>query len=305
MMVGNRFFLVSEAGETTEITHGMVVGRDSNCTMTLDNAEVSRQHAKIVVTDRGVAIEDLQSYNGTFVQGTRIDETQLLRHGDEVRFGPCVFNVVYEKVDIDNATVIMPRRETMFGQQEPEEEGDQGSIEVMPLTQNLPPVWIDDGNSRTEIYSLADVKKMASNQGEEELRALEASIDAPTLLILSGSDKGRTYKLQKSGSLSFWTIGRDPTSHDLSIVIDDSSVSNFHAKLVHKEGRWKIVDQMSTNHTYVNGDQYNSAFLSSKDSIRFGRVNTLFLLPSTGEPERQDDVLKGGFIDRLKTVFKK
>ena len=304
-MVGNLFFLVSEAGETIEVTHGMLVGRDSKCTMTLDDAEVSRQHAKIVVTDRGVAIEDLKSHNGTFVQGTRIEETQLLYHGDEVRFGPCVFKVAYEKVDIDNATVIMPRRETLPVQQEPEEEGDQGSIEVMPLTQNLPPVWIDDGHSGTEIYSLADVKKMASNQGEEELRELEATIDAPTLLILSGSDKGRTYKLQKSGNLSFWTIGRDPTSHDLSIVIDDSSVSNFHAKLVHKEGRWKIVDQMSTNHTYVNGDQYNSAFLSSKDSIRFGRVNTLFLLPSQEEPERQDDVLKGGFIDRLKTVFKK
>ena len=92
---------------------------------------------------------------------------------------------------------------------------------------------------------------------------------------------------------------------EVSIVIEDPSVSNFHAKLVHKKGRWKIVDQMSTNHTYVNGEQYNSAFLSSKDSIRFGLVEAVFLLPETPTTNPPPDVVKTSFITRLFRFFKK
>ena len=131
----------------------------------------------------------------------------------------------------------------------------------------------------------------------------EARIDGPTLLILTGKDAGQPYKLQNSGELSFWTIGKGGASHDLSIIIDDPSVSDYHAKLVCKDGRWKIIDQMSTNHTYVNGEQYNSAFLSPKDSIRFGGVNTKFLLPQTGESAALVVGSKEGFFGRLKRLF--
>jgi len=145
---------------------------------------------------------------------------------------------------------------------------------------------------------------MGSDHSESELQKFEQSIDSPTLLILSGNDAGRPYKLQKSGDLSFWTIGNGKKIETISIVIDDSSVSDIHAKLVHKAGRWKIVDQMSTNHTYVNGEQYNSAFLSSNDTIRFGRVNTLFLLPVEKHIKQKVIAPKVGIPDRLKRLFK-
>jgi len=184
-------------------------------------------------------------------------------------------------------------------------EGDQGFIEAMPLNKNLPPAWVNDGESETMALSLAELEKLGSDHSEGELQKFEQSIDSPTLLILSGNDAGRPYKLQKSGDLSFWTIGNGKKIETISIAIDDSSVSDIHAKLVHKAGRWKIVDQMSTNHTYVNGEQYNSAFLSSSDTIRFGRVNALFLLPLEKHPDQKVSAPKAGIPGRLKSLFKR
>ena len=313
-MVGDRYFLVSQSGETIEIASDTSVGRGSDCDLTVDNTEVSRHHAQFRVTDEGVSLEDMKSANGSFIQGESLEGTQLLHHGDKLRFGPCVFefsceSAATEEDEGDVTTISPPSSEPAAAPlvaeiaAKSDEDGSQGSIEVMPRNKNLPPAWVDDGPSHTVVFSLADVEKMASGQDEEELAEWEAKIEGPTLLILSGKDAGQPYKLQNSGELSFWTIGKGGASHDLSIIIDDPSVSDYHAKLVHKEGRWKIIDQMSTNHTYVNGEQYNSAFLSPKDSIRFGGVNAMFLMPQAGAAAGPVTATKEGFFSRLKRFF--
>jgi len=70
-------------------------------------------------------------------------------------------------------------------------------------------------------------------------------------------------------------------------------VSDFHAKLIRRGDRWKIVDQMSTNHTYVNGKAFNARFLSSRDHIRLGQVECLFLLPKRVGQRRLVGAAKG------------
>ena len=308
----NRYFLVSQSGESIEVVNDTLVGRGSNCDLTLDSSEVSRRHALFFVTDKGVSIEDLKSSNGTFIQGERLDGIRELRRGDELRFGPCIFEFEVEGEDetilspSPDETVVSPLAPVEVpkpGATEPNEDGIQGSIEVMSRNKNLPPAWVDDDPGHTVFLSVEEVEKMASGQAEDELAKWEARIEGPTLLILSGKDAGQPYKLHNSGELSFWTIGRGGASHDLSIIIDHPSVSDYHAKLVHKDGKWKIIDQMSTNHTYVNGEQYNSAYLSPKDTIRFGGVSTIFLMPQIGEPAVSAVGSKAGFFSRLKKLF--
>ena len=63
------------------------LGRSPDSTIMLDDAEVSRQHARLVRTASGFELEDLGSRNGTFVNGTRIVR-QVLVPGDKVRLGP-------------------------------------------------------------------------------------------------------------------------------------------------------------------------------------------------------------------------
>jgi len=64
----------------------LTIGRRSDNTVRLIDAKVSRNHAKILATDEGFCIEDMQSSNGTFVNGENV-ESCLLRHGDTITIG--------------------------------------------------------------------------------------------------------------------------------------------------------------------------------------------------------------------------
>lgn len=65
-----------------------VVSRESGAGLSLVNQPtVSRQHAEIVVDPQGVAVRDLGSTNGTYVNGVKLESATLLRVGDVVQFG--------------------------------------------------------------------------------------------------------------------------------------------------------------------------------------------------------------------------
>lgn len=70
-----------DAEETT-------IGRHPDCTIQLDSNMVSRRHARVFRDGPKLRVEDLQSGNGTFVNGTRLVEPVDLKHGDRVKVGP-------------------------------------------------------------------------------------------------------------------------------------------------------------------------------------------------------------------------
>jgi len=66
----------------------VVVGRQPGCDVVLNNAAVSREHARIFKTEAGWAIEDLRSLNGVWVGGRRVEsKPELLRDKDVVSIG--------------------------------------------------------------------------------------------------------------------------------------------------------------------------------------------------------------------------
>lgn len=65
----------------------ITVGRDPQCELTLNDHSVSRQHAKIIVKWGSHVIQDLQSKNGTYVNGEKIADETTLADGDEIVFG--------------------------------------------------------------------------------------------------------------------------------------------------------------------------------------------------------------------------
>lgn len=71
---------------------GASIGR-ADCDVVLADPDVSRRHAVIRAIDEALAVEDVGSRNGTFVNGRRIEETTVLATGDEVRFGNTVWRV--------------------------------------------------------------------------------------------------------------------------------------------------------------------------------------------------------------------
>jgi DNA-binding winged helix-turn-helix (wHTH) protein len=73
-----------------------ILGRDAAATVHIDSLDVSRRHARIVVTAGRATLEDLGSKNGTFVRGRRITGPAGLADGDTIAVGPVLlaFRVV-------------------------------------------------------------------------------------------------------------------------------------------------------------------------------------------------------------------
>ena len=69
---------------------GLVVGRDADAGISLLDAGVSRLHARLVSEAEGWAILDLESLNGTFVNGVPV-RRRTLRSGDRIEMGSSVF----------------------------------------------------------------------------------------------------------------------------------------------------------------------------------------------------------------------
>jgi predicted component of type VI protein secretion system len=88
-----------------------LVGRDLANDITIPDPEVSRRHARFVMRDESVFIEDLGSTNGTFLNGERISTAQQLRLGDVVTLGENV-SMVFEKfVPEEEVTMATPEIE--------------------------------------------------------------------------------------------------------------------------------------------------------------------------------------------------
>lgn len=64
------------------------VGRSRECDIVLEDKGISRQHAQIESVDGQWVIRDLQSANGVFVNGKRVQEIAL-SSGDTVKLGGC------------------------------------------------------------------------------------------------------------------------------------------------------------------------------------------------------------------------
>jgi predicted component of type VI protein secretion system len=78
----------------------IVIGRDPECAVRVDNVAVSRRHATITRAGAGWEIEDLQSGNGTFIDGVRITR-QSLREKDTLVIGK--YSILVEVVPDDPA----------------------------------------------------------------------------------------------------------------------------------------------------------------------------------------------------------
>jgi len=82
------------------------IGRDGGNSISINDAEVSRYHARMTSQGGKIVLEDLGSTNGTSVNGNRISGPHVLKSGEMIGFGEdIVFLFEAENFDPD-ATVL-------------------------------------------------------------------------------------------------------------------------------------------------------------------------------------------------------
>lgn len=97
MQVKFKLLKGSHAGKEVKLpTPKCLIGRNDDCHLKPQSEAVSRRHCVIITTDSEVMIRDLNSRNGTHVNGEKITGDTVLLNGDIVKVGPLEFEMLIE-----------------------------------------------------------------------------------------------------------------------------------------------------------------------------------------------------------------
>lgn len=77
----------SASGRMFKLQASMTIGRSPACEIRLEDDGISRSHARLRCDGEVATIEDLQSRNGTFVNGERIRQIVKVLDGDKIQVG--------------------------------------------------------------------------------------------------------------------------------------------------------------------------------------------------------------------------
>ncbi|WP_252247333.1 FHA domain-containing protein [Clostridium sp. ZBS4] len=81
-------------GSVIPIRNDLTIGRKEENSISISDQHVSGSHARVFVRNTGLFIEDLNSTNGTYVNGNKIKGKQKLSNKDEIRIGTSTFKVL-------------------------------------------------------------------------------------------------------------------------------------------------------------------------------------------------------------------
>lgn len=222
----------------------VTVGRSPGADFPLPADDMlSRNHLTIHCTDEGCIVEDLQSANGTFVNGQRIAKLPL-KQGDELAAGRSRFAAQYE--------------------------GSWGE-EVQAKPAEPPPESV-----RETATPQAAAEVGAAGAAVHETRIGAAPDKRVFLEVLSGYEEGGRVAIYPRRILE---VGRrDNVGLPL---VSDSLLSGRHFAIACDDHSAYLFDLDSANGTFLNGKRVKSSALREEDEIAAGR--TQFKLTFVGD----------------------
>jgi hypothetical protein len=112
-MARQTYQLLMRSGPTPGKTYDLsknetYIGRDVNNDVVINDSEISRKHARVILQAGGYVIEDLGSTNGSFVNGQRLMGPHMLKPGELVMLGENVGLVFEAGFDADATIAASP-----------------------------------------------------------------------------------------------------------------------------------------------------------------------------------------------------
>lgn len=284
---GNRNVLPLQVGLVT-------IGREPGNQVCLSERNVSRKHATLQLSFDGLGqLTDLGSYNGVFVNGSRIDKQASIKLGDTLRIGDYQIelrgNVSQATREESTQRTLLVRHDENEGTQPqtpaalahamaaeatnptnapvavPDESTEVTGTAVQPQTPAAPQPMGDEPLDRTALLPHAQAGTATANHS--------ATGPQPPyfhLLCLNGSKAGNAYPLSRSLTI----IGR---TDDNDIALGHRSISRQHARIEWDNNRFRIVDLESANGTLVNGESYQQSELHPGDITELGHIKLRFV----------------------------
>ena len=148
--MASQYQLIMRSGPTPGAAYNLegdqlTIGRDATNDITINDAEISRRHARLTFQGGKYVLEDLGSTNGTFVNGQRLAGPRVLKAGEVVSFGEQII-LVYEVTNIDaGATMVSPRASAVPSVERPAVQPPPppmeyaGNVPASPMADSTPP----------------------------------------------------------------------------------------------------------------------------------------------------------------------
>jgi pSer/pThr/pTyr-binding forkhead associated (FHA) protein len=256
--------------EVYPVNAGITVGRlGHGCHLGIDSTSVSRQHAEVERNEGQWSVSDLESSNGTGVEGTRIEAEE------RVPMGPCTL-VQFGDVPFLFVT------------------GDALAALLKPTGPAPPPAEGAGLRFPATGVPLRDLAALLTAGNIPTARAV------PVLLQVPLEAEGATPSVVEQ-TVPFTLDGKAPPrrSHDVrstrcfpliggttvgrqgcDVVLADASVSSTHARLSKGAHGWLVTDLGSRNGTFLDKERLATgvaAPLRTNAQVWFGRYRTVFL----------------------------
>ncbi len=256
---GGRLVCLTDGREYTIGTAPLVIGREAGCDIVVPNKDVSRRHAEIFQSPQGYVLVD-SSTNGSFVNGERIEAQRVLARADVLRIGDHEFRFYADRAP--EPAPAAPPAPPVPAPSLPIVPAPAGAAERLSHTMHGMPVTPPQPPPAAPKAPAAPAAPAARPSGGSGAMA--------AFVIRSGSLKGQRMQVR----VPVVNIGRAEYN---DLVIPDDSVSGSHAKLQRREGVWILVDNDSTNGTWVDGERVaGEAALGPGSVVRFGEISVLF-----------------------------
>jgi hypothetical protein len=141
-----------EAGRRVELGQEVAIGRQ-DADLVVEDPEVSRRHAVLRRSGGSVVVEDLDSTNGTFVNGERIRGPIKVGPGDQVRVGRTTLEIDPDQRAADTIVSLPVRPDQIpSSEAQPSVDVSAESVDVVAededATQPLPARTLDEGGRR-------------------------------------------------------------------------------------------------------------------------------------------------------------
>ena len=124
------------------------------------------------------------------------------------------------------------------------------------------------GPQGTQVFDLDEVNKMVA---AEISNSRTSTANIPAFIGLSSSLNGQKFILAKDKL----EVGRRPNS---DIVLNETSVSSMHAQIIKDGANWKVLNLLSSNGTFVNGEKIVEKIIQLGDRVAFAEAEFVFTL---------------------------
>jgi hypothetical protein len=154
---------------TRDIT---VIGRREDSDLRIPLGDVSRKHCRLIVDGEAIRCEDLGSSNGTYRNGERVQQTELMA-GDTLQVGPVVFVLQVDGTPADD--------------------------ELTPVTAQSSAAAKEKSAPAHDVTSMGGAEESISHGEFDPMEALEANEGSAFDFQIDESQHGTPIDLEESG----------------------------------------------------------------------------------------------------------